>query len=105
MKRSLTFTPVLTMILLLTAAGQASAAQPQVLIDVQHDGQRQVTCWITPQGGISCLPDNQLGSLPQTHTGTTSNESEAARASLTNSTGQTEQLPTTPLPQDERFQL
>lgn len=105
MKRSLTLTPVLTVILLLTAAGQAGADQPQVLIDVQHDGKRQVTCWITPQGGISCLPDNQLGSLPQKTASTTTGESQAARASMTNTAGKTEQLPASPLPQVERFQL
>jgi hypothetical protein len=40
----------------------AHVEQPQVLIDVQHDSVRSVTCWITPSGGISCLPDS---SLPQ----------------------------------------
>lgn len=87
---------------LLLATGQASAAQPQVLIDVQHDSSRQVTCWITPQGGISCLPDSLL---PQKTASITTGESQAARASLTSPAGQTEQLPASPLPQVERFRL
>lgn len=53
--------------LLISLASAAQAEQPQVLIDVQHDSERQVTCWITPQGGISCLPDSQL--RQQTHVG------------------------------------
>lgn len=52
---------VIVTVLLLALAAAAYADQPQVLIDVQHDSERQVTCWITPQGGISCLPDSQLG--------------------------------------------
>jgi hypothetical protein len=88
------------LIALLLTVGQATADEQ--VISIQHDSSRLVTCWITPQGGISCLPDS---SLPQTHTGTTSNESETARASLANSTGQSEQFPTTPPPQDERFRL
>ena len=88
------------LIALLMIVGKASASEQ--VISVQHDSQRGVTCWITPTGGISCLPDS---SLPQTPTSDTSHENEAARASLTNTDGQNEQLPTTPLPQDERFQL
>lgn len=47
-------------LLLMTVADLATAGQPQPVIDVQHDSHRQVTCWITVQGGISCLPDSQL---------------------------------------------
>jgi len=86
---------------LLLAAGQAGADQQQVLIDIQHDSQRQVTCWITPQGGISCLPD----SLLQVPTSTSTDESQAARASLATSMWQSEQLPTTPRPPEKGFQL
>jgi len=48
---------IITMILLLIV-GQASAGEQ--IISVQHDSTRAVTCFITMQGGISCLPDNQL---------------------------------------------
>lgn len=84
---------------LLLIAGQASAGEQ--VISVQHDSSRKVTCWITPQGGISCLPDHQLGSLPQQATPS----SEAGRASQASSTQENTQLTATPLPQDERFQL
>lgn len=50
----------LILMLLVTLASLANAEQPQVLIDVQHDAHRQVTCWIIPGTGISCLPDSQL---------------------------------------------
>lgn len=50
--------------MLVTLASLAHAEQPQVLIDVQHDASRSVTCYITPQGGISCLPDSQLRQQP-----------------------------------------
>lgn len=40
---------------LLLIAGQASAGEQ--VISVQHDSSRKVTCWITPQGGISCLAE------------------------------------------------
>lgn len=101
MKKSVIFTPALLAILSLLMASQAGADQRQVLIDVQHDSKRQVTCWITPQGGISCLPYHQLGSLPQQATPS----SEAGRASQASSTQENTQLTATPLPQDERFQL
>ncbi|WP_047537336.1 hypothetical protein [Pseudomonas sp. 11/12A] len=102
MKRSLIFTHVPTVMLLMIAAGQAGADQQQVLIDIQHDSRRQVTCWVTPQGGISCLPDSSLLQVPAS---TSTDESAAARASLANSGGETGRLPATPLPQEERFQL
>ncbi|WP_085710885.1 MULTISPECIES: hypothetical protein [unclassified Pseudomonas] len=82
---------------LLLIAGHASAGE-QVLIDVQHDSKRQVTCWITPQGGISCLPD---GSLQQQSTPS----SDAGRASPAGSAHEITSLVATPLPQLERFQL
>lgn len=85
---------------LLLIVGQASAVEQ--VISVQHDSSRSVTCWITPQGGISCLPDS---SLLQTPTSTTTDESQAARASLATSMCQNEQLPTTPRPQEKGFQL
>lgn len=84
---------------LLLIAGHANAGEQ--LIIVQHDSTRAVTCWITPQGGISCLPDNQLGSLPQTATPA----SEAARASPASSPAKNSPMQASPLPQKKRFQL
>ena len=86
-------------IALLLIVGQASADEQ--VISVQHDSSRSVTCWITPQGGISCLPD----SLLQQDTATAPPESEAARASLEVSPSENGPATATPLPQDERFQL
>lgn len=88
---------IVTMLLIV---GQAAAGEQ--VISVQHDSQRGVTCWITPQGGISCLPDS---SLPQASTSGATDESEAARAAVANDHGQNEQFSTSPLPQVERFQL
>ena len=90
---------ILTMIMLLIV-GQASAGEQ--VISVQHDSSRSVTCWITPQGGISCLPDSSLLQIPAS---TATDESQATRASLATSMCQSGQFPATPLPQDERFQL
>ncbi|NNA99317.1 hypothetical protein [Pseudomonas gessardii] len=87
-------------IALLMIVGRAAAGEQ--LIDVQHDSARGVTCWILNNTGISCLPDS---SLLQTPASTAADESQAARASLATSMCQNEQLPATPLPQDERFQL
>lgn len=87
-------------IALLLIVGQASAGEQ--IISVQHDSSRSVTCWITPQGGISCLPDSSLLQIPAS---TATDESQAARASLATSMCQSGQLAATPLPQDERFQL
>lgn len=87
-------------ITLLLVAGQAGAYEQ--LIDVQHDSARGVTCWILNNTGISCLPDSSLLQVP---TSTTTGEDQAARASLATSMCQSEQLPTTPLPRVERFQL
>ena len=86
-------------IALLLIAGQATAGEQ--LISVQHDSIRSVTCWFTPQGGISCLPD----SLLRAPTSTTTDESQAARASLANTEGEKGQLTTTPLPPEKGFQL
>ncbi|NNA50651.1 hypothetical protein [Pseudomonas lactis] len=87
-------------IALLVIVGKASADEQ--LIDVQHDSVRGVTCWILNNTGISCLPDSSLLQAP---TSSTTSEAQAARVSLATSMCQNEQLPTAPLPQDERFQL
>ena len=89
----------LILLALLLIVGQASAGEQ--VISVQHDSSRSVTCWITPQGGISCLPDSSLLQSPASTTG----ENPAARASLANIEDEKEQLGTTPLLQAERFQL
>lgn len=98
MKRNATFTLALPAVLSMLIASQAGADQRQVLIDVQHDSKRQVTCWITQQGGISCLPD---ASLPQQATPS----SEAGRASQASFIQENAPLVATPPPQIERFQL
>ncbi len=87
-------------IALLLIAGQATAGEQ--LISVQHDSIRSVTCWIIAGTGISCLPDS---SLLQTPASTTTDESQAARASLANIEGEKGQLPATPLPPQKGFQL
>lgn len=53
--------------LLICLASLVYADEPQQLIDVQHDAHRQVTCWIIPGTGISCLPGSQLSQ--QRHVG------------------------------------
>lgn len=90
---------IITMILLLVV-GQAAAGEQ--VIDVQHDSVRGVTCWIFNNTGISCLPDS---SLLQTPTSTTTDESQAARASLAITEVEKGKLTTTPLPQKKGFQL
>ncbi|BBT38806.1 hypothetical protein [Pseudomonas putida] len=51
----------LALCLLLLAAGASAAPQPQEnVIDVQHDSQRGVTCYLLNGVGISCIPDSQL---------------------------------------------
>lgn len=87
-------------IALLLIIGQAGASEQ--VIDVQHDSARGVTCWILNNTGISCLPDS---SLPQTPTSITTDETQAARASLATSMCQNEQLSTTPRPPEKGFQL
>ena len=89
---------ILTMIMLLIV-GQASAGEQ--VISVQHDSSRSVTCWITPQGGISCLPD----SLLQQGTTIATPETEAARASLAISPSDNGPAIATPLPQEKGLQL
>lgn len=85
-------------IALLLMVGQASAGEQ--IISVQHDSTRAVTCFITAEGGISCLPDNQL------HTRATATpSSEAGQASQASSMPEMVDLTATPLPQEERFQL
>ncbi|NMZ09078.1 hypothetical protein HBO37_27405 [Pseudomonas proteolytica] len=85
-------------IALLLIVGQATAGE-QVL-SVQHDSSRSVTCWITPQGGISCLPDTSFQHQQQA-----TPSSEAGRASQASSSSNIGALQATPPPADERFQL
>ncbi|MEE3637061.1 hypothetical protein UIA24_22840 [Pseudomonas sp. AL 58] len=47
----------LALCLLLLATG---ASATENVIDVQHDSQRGVTCYILNDAGISCVPDSQL---------------------------------------------
>ena len=90
----------ITLIALLLIVGQASAGEQ--IISVQHDSTRAVTCFITAQGGISCLPDS---SLLQTPASTAADESQAARASLAASMCENEQLTAAPLPRQRGLQL
>ena len=83
-------------IALLLIAGQATAGEQ--LISVQHDSIRSVTCWITPQGGISCLPDSSLSQQATP-------SREAGRASQAGLPQENALFVATPLPQEERFQL
>ena len=46
---------VLCLLMLATAASAT-----ENVIDVQHDSQRGVTCYILNGVGISCIPDSQL---------------------------------------------
>lgn len=85
-------------IALLLIVGQAAAGEQ--VISVQHDSSRSVTCWITPQGGISCLPDSQLRTRA-----TATPSSEAARASQASSLAEISPLQATPHPQERGFQL
>lgn len=85
---------------LLLIVGQASAGEQ--LIDVQHDSERGVTCWILNNTGISCLPDSSL--LQQGAT-TATPEDEAARVSLVVSPVRTGPATASPLPQEKGFQL
>lgn len=51
----------LALCLLLLATGASAASLPQEnVIDVQHDSQRGVTCYLLNGVGISCIPDSQL---------------------------------------------
>ncbi len=51
----------LALCLLLLATGASAAPLPQEnVIDVQHDSQRGVTCYLLNGVGISCIPDSQL---------------------------------------------
>lgn len=47
----------LTLCLLLLATG--ASAQDNI-IDIEHDSQRGVTCYILNGASISCVPDSQL---------------------------------------------
>lgn len=82
-------------IALLLIAGQAAASEQ--VISVQHDSSRSVTCWITPQGGISCLPDSLLQQAAPS--------SEVEQASQTISSVEISPLQATPLPQEKVLQL
>ncbi|PHN66464.1 hypothetical protein AO268_22395 [Pseudomonas sp. ICMP 8385] len=95
----------LIIIALLLIVGQASAEQLTTEIRTFHDVKRGVTCWVFDglrRGGISCLPDSSLLQAPAS---TATDESQADRASLATSMCQIEQLPATPLPQEQGFQL
>jgi len=51
----------LALCFLMLATGASAAPQPQEnAIDVQHDSQRGVTCYLLNGIGISCLPDSKL---------------------------------------------
>ncbi|WP_327440174.1 hypothetical protein [Pseudomonas donghuensis] len=54
----------LALCLLLLATG---ASATENVIDVQHDSQRGVTCYLLNGVGISCIPDSRL-KLPTTPT-------------------------------------
>ncbi|MFG0356581.1 hypothetical protein [Pseudomonas sp. zbq_11] len=47
----------LALYLLLLATG---ASATEKVIDVEHDSQRGVTCYLLNGVGISCIPDSQL---------------------------------------------
>ncbi|WP_210014966.1 hypothetical protein [Pseudomonas palmensis] len=47
----------LALCLLLLATG---ASATENIIDIEHDSQRGVTCYILNHVGISCIPDSQL---------------------------------------------
>ncbi|MEK2607755.1 hypothetical protein WLF18_01355 [Pseudomonas shirazensis] len=47
----------LALCLLLLATG---ASATENVIDIEHDSQRGVTCYILNHVGISCIPDSQL---------------------------------------------
>ena len=47
----------LALCLLLLATG---ASATETVINVQHDSQRGVTCYLLNGVGISCIPDSQL---------------------------------------------
>lgn len=49
--------PRLALCLLLLANGTSATEN---VIDVQHDSQRGVTCYLLNGVGISCIPDSQL---------------------------------------------
>lgn len=94
--------PLIAMSMLLTV-GQAVAGEQ--VISVQHDGARGVTCWVLEGAGISCIPDSQIGSLPQTNRGATSTEGQAARASQAASPDETRLSSPISLPQTKGLQL
>lgn len=54
----------LALCLLLLATG---ASATENVIDVQHDSQRGVTCYLLNGVGISCIPDSQLQAGNERH--------------------------------------
>ncbi|WP_110994635.1 hypothetical protein [Pseudomonas sichuanensis] len=51
----------LALLLAMLATGASAAPKPQEnVIDVQHDSQRGITCYLLNGVGISCIPDGQL---------------------------------------------
>ncbi|WP_411382859.1 hypothetical protein ACK3BK_16025 [Pseudomonas sp. L7] len=50
----------MTRLALLLALLATSASATENVIDVQHDSQRGVTCYLLNGVGISCIPDSQL---------------------------------------------
>ncbi|MFV3317088.1 hypothetical protein [Pseudomonas sp. NY15374] len=50
----------MTRLALLLALLATGASAQENVIDVQHDSQRGVTCYLLNGVGISCIPDSQL---------------------------------------------
>ncbi|TFF38124.1 hypothetical protein [Pseudomonas sp. RIT623] len=50
----------MTRLALLLALLATGASATENVIDVQHDSQRGVTCYILNESSISCIPDGQL---------------------------------------------
>ncbi|WP_248920504.1 hypothetical protein [Pseudomonas entomophila] len=50
----------MTRLALLLALLATGASATENVIDVQHDSQRGVTCYLLNGVGISCIPDSQL---------------------------------------------
>ncbi|MDH0730933.1 hypothetical protein N5F23_00590 [Pseudomonas sichuanensis] len=50
----------MTRLALLLAQLATGASATENVIDVQHDSQRGVTCYLLNGVGISCIPDSQL---------------------------------------------
>lgn len=50
----------MTLLALLLSLLATGASANENVIDVQHDSQRGVTCYLLNGVGISCIPDSQL---------------------------------------------